>query len=193
MKRILLVLLTTIAMPVMATSAPPSSISISKQKSTMNLSPPPQYEDIRSQVYQEQEYGFHDDSSGAGGGDESPTKILSSNDQINKELDPINCTHPAYISLCNEIKLYSKNAADTGDAAKIASCNAAAHRFTGTYQSSGCSASYYNTYKVYDDFYWSTTTNSCQVTPYLQYYSQGYCGSTSTDTQYLGREDRNRP
>ena len=180
MTRTLLIIFTTIAFPTLASPAPSKSLSISKQRSTMNHTPPPHYDDIRSQVYREKEYGFHDDSSGAGGGEENPSKIVSSSDQINKELDPINCNHAAYVSLCNEIKLYSKNAADTGDASKISSCNAASHRFTGNYQSSGCSSNYYNTYRVYDNFYWNTTTKSCQVTPYLQYHSRTYCGGTTS-------------
>ena len=162
------------------------SVSIQKKRNVMTGTSPSNYLDIRSQIIRdvdESEYVNHDDNSGARGGSTTPSKIQNNNTQVSQQLDPIQCTHPAYTSLCNEIKLYAKNAATTVSSATVNSCNRAASRFTGRYFSHGCVSSRHITYKVYDNYYWSNTTQSCQTTQELRQHSSWYCGNVRHGTQ----------
>ncbi|MCC2525017.1 hypothetical protein [Vibrio coralliilyticus] len=159
--------------PIFAGSLPTNKPPISKRpKDTTEYS---DYTSIRDKVYQPKEFTNHDDSVASRSNGQNPNGSRGGT-APDANVNPVNCSHPVYKNLCNEIKqLVANNAAapisNLERKVAILECNTKPNTIHRQYHS-GC---YFFT--VQTDYFWSN--NRCAS--YTHTTQTGGCGNRKDD------------
>ncbi|USD98867.1 hypothetical protein CTT30_22560 (plasmid) [Vibrio coralliilyticus] len=153
--------------PVLAEAQPTNKPPISKRpKDTTEYS---DYTSIRDKVYQPKEFTNHDDSVASRSNGQSPNGSRGGT-APDANVNPVNCSHPVYKNLCNEIKQLIANNAS----APISNLDRKLECLTTDdvhirYWSSGCKA-----YEQYRSYHWSGSSCYSRV---QDRYLEDTCGN----------------